>query len=170
MYDDTVLYCVIEVGKAFRILHMDKRWGNCNMKSYVYSGCGYGGYCLPKDTNAFFAQAKMKGYEAKILKNVIAVNDGRAEVIANKITRGLSKESNIGILGLSFKPDSDDVRDTPAAKVISKIMQKGYTNIYAYDPVAIEGFQKCYPNLNISYIIYKVIVYCLQLLILEIYV
>lgn len=142
----------IEVGKAFRILHMDKRWGNCNMRSYVYPGCGYGGYCLPKDTNALFAQAKAKGYEAKILKNVIAVNDERAEVIANKITRGLSKESKIGILGLSFKPDSDDVRDTPAAKVISKIMEKGYTNIYAYDPVSIEGFQRCYPNLNISYL------------------
>ncbi len=142
----------IDVGKAFRILHMDKRWRNSNMKFYVYPGCGYGGYCLPKDTNAFLAQAKVKGYEANVLKNVIAVNDGRAEVIANKITQGLSKESNIGILGLSFKPGSNDVRDTPAAKVILKILEKGYTNIYAYDPVSIEEFQRCYPSLNISYI------------------
>lgn len=142
----------IEVGKAFRILHMDKRWGDCTMKSYVYPGCGYGGYCLPKDTNALFAQAKEKGYEAQILKNVIAVNDDRAEAIASKITRGLTNESRIGILGLSFKPESDDVRDTPAAKVICKLVENGYHEIYAYDPVAIEEFKRHYSELRVTYV------------------
>lgn len=142
----------IEVGKAFRILHMDKRWGDCNMKSYVYPGCGYGGYCLPKDTNALFAQAKEKGYEAQILKNVIAVNDDRAGTIANKIAQGLAKDSRIGILGLSFKPESDDVRDTPAAKVIRKLVENGYDEIYAYDPVAEAEFQKHYPELKVVYV------------------
>ena len=141
----------IEVGKAFQILHMDKRWGDCNMKSYVYPGCGYGGYCLPKDTNALFAQAKEKGYEAQILKNVIAVNDERAAVMAEKIMKGLDKNANIGILGLSFKPGSDDVRDTPAAKVILEILGNGYTKVYAYDPVAIEEFKKHYSELEITY-------------------
>lgn len=142
----------IEVGKAFRILHMDKRWGDCNMKSYVYPGCGYGGYCLPKDTNALFAQAKEKGYEAQILKNVIGVNDKRAEVMADRITKGLKEDAIIGILGLSFKPESDDVRDTPAVKVIHKLLKSGYHQIYAYDPVAIGEFQRHYPELEITYV------------------
>lgn len=142
----------IEVAKAFRILHMDKRWGDCNMKSYVYPGCGYGGYCLPKDTNALFAQAREKGYEAQILKNVIGVNDKRPEAVADKITRGLQKNADIGIFGLSFKPDSDDVRDTPAAKVIRKLIENGYHKIYAYDPVAIEEFHRHYPELEIAYV------------------
>ena len=141
----------IEVAKAFRILHMDKRWNECNMTSYVYPGCGYGGYCLPKDTNALFAQVKAKGYEPQILKNVIDVNEKRTNVIAEKITKALGQDSTIGILGLSFKPESDDVRDTPAYKIIELLNNRGYRDIVAYDPVAITEFQKNYPTLEVQY-------------------
>ncbi len=140
----------IEVAEAFKIIHMDKRWNDCNMTSYLYPGCGYGGYCLPKDTNAFFAQSKAKGFSPPILQNVIATNDKRPSIIAEKIVAGLDKESGIGILGLSFKPLSDDVRDTPAFHIIKEIFAAGYKNIFAYDPVANQNFIESYPDLPIK--------------------
>ncbi len=140
----------IEVAAAFRILHMDKRWNNCNMTSYVYPGCGYGGYCLPKDTNAMLAQSRAKGFEPQILKNVIATNDSRPKNIAAQIVKNLGADSTIGILGLSFKPLSDDVRDTPALHIIQEILAAGYKNIVAYDPAANEEFARRYPNLPVK--------------------
>ncbi len=138
----------IDVAEAFRILHMDKRWTGrpAAMSTYVYPGCGYGGYCLPKDTNALYSVAKSAGFDANILKNVIATNDNMPGFIAEKIIRatGGDKQKKIGILGLSFKPGSDDVRDTPSAKIIRQLMAKGYTNICGYDPVAIGEFKRHY--------------------------
>lgn len=129
---------------------MDKRWGGCNMSSYVYPGCGYGGYCLPKDTNAIYALGKQKGFDAQILGNVITVNDARPGYMAARVEENVGKNSCIGVLGLSFKPESDDVRDTPAAKVISRLLADGYTNIVAYDPLAMDEFEKHY-QLKIAY-------------------
>ena len=142
----------IDVAEAFRILHMDKRWGGAAMASYCYPGCGYGGYCLPKDTNALYAVARTAGFDAQILHNVIATNDRIPEFIADKIVRAVGdrRDQCIGILGLSFKPGSDDVRDTPSAKIIRALLGRGYTNIVGYDPVAIGEFRRCY-DLPISY-------------------
>lgn len=143
----------IDTAEAFRILHMDKRWGGATMASYVYPGCGYGGYCLPKDTNALYAVTRTAGFDAQILHHVIDTNDHMPVFIARKIIRAIGddKEQRIGILGLSFKPGSDDVRDTPSAKIIKALLDAGYTNICGYDPVAIEEFKKYYP-LSIDYV------------------
>lgn len=144
----------IEVAEAFRILHMDKRWNGCNMTSYVYPGCGYGGYCLPKDTSAFYSQAAEKGFEAQILKQVIQINTERPKRIAERIAFYLNEyiqAGTVGILGLSFKPGSDDVRDTPAIKIIQELQKLGCKEIVAYDPIAKEEFQDRYPNAGICY-------------------
>ncbi len=143
----------IDTAEAFRILHMDKRWGGATMASYVYPGCGYGGYCLPKDTNALYAVTRTAGFDAQILHHVIDTNDHMPSFIAQKIIHaiGNDKEQRIGILGLSFKPGSDDVRDTPSAKIIKALMDAGYKNICGYDPVAIDEFKKYYP-LPIDYV------------------
>lgn len=136
----------IDIAKAFRILHEDKRWQSGSIRAYFYPGCGYGGYCLPKDTNAFYANAKTAGFDGQILKHVISVNDAMPEVTAKRIEKfcGNDKSKKVGILGLSFNSGSDDVRDTPAAKIIKKLNEAGYKKIVAYDPVAIEEFKTHY--------------------------
>ncbi|MCB0485913.1 MAG: UDP-glucose/GDP-mannose dehydrogenase family protein [Flavobacteriaceae bacterium] len=143
----------IDTPKAFRILHEDKRWsGNpAGMASYVYPGCGYGGYCLPKDTSALNSITIENGVNTQILEGNLNVNDQIKDFVANKITSELQKNDSIGILGLSFKPDSDDVRLTPSKDVIERLLNAGYNNIYAYDPLANESFKEHYPELEIAY-------------------
>lgn len=142
----------IDVAEAFKILHMDKRWAGCNMTTYVYPGCGYGGYCLPKDTNALYSLTKNAGFDAQILKNVIFTNNNMPHIIAERIIKaaGMEKNVKIGILGLSFKPNSDDTRDTPSAKIIHELNLRGYENILCYDPVAMPEFMKYY-DFNCEY-------------------
>jgi len=135
----------IDIKNAFKILHMDKRWGNGTMKSYVYPGCGYGGYCLPKDTSAFYSLSNNIGVKSNLLENVILTNTNMPSFIADQIILNLkSINSSIGILGLSFKPNSDDVRDSPSYKIISTLKSKGYQKIIAHDPVAMSEFKKNY--------------------------
>ncbi len=140
----------IDVAKAFRILHMDGRWGDCNMTTYVYPGCGYGGYCLPKDTNALYAQAREKGFAPPILGNVIKTNDDVPKYAAEKIKKALKGKKRLAVLGLSFKPNSDDVRDTPAAKILKSLAEMGDYEIYAYDPLAMDEFKRRYPDVKIT--------------------
>lgn len=134
----------INVKDAFRILHLDKRWDGCDMKNYVYPGCGYGGYCLPKDTQALYSLAWDRGVQTQILGSVIEVNRNRAAAIVRDIRKKVRTSERLGILGLSFKPDSDDVRDSAAARVIGELLQQGYEKVIAYDPVAIDRFQETY--------------------------
>ena len=141
----------VQIKDAFQILHMDRRWGKCEMKSYVFPGCGYGGYCLPKDTQAMYAQALAKGYDAKILREAIALNHTMPQFMVNKIMRIAKPSDKIGILGLSFKPGSDDVRDSSSAKIISLLQESGYTNLFAFDPLANEAFAREYNFQQIFY-------------------
>ena len=144
----------IDIPKAFRILHEDKRWsGNpANMASYVYPGCGYGGYCLPKDTSALYSISKENGYEPQILGANLKVNEQIQDFVANKVSKTLNINESIGILGLSFKPESDDVRITPTKKIISKLFEKGFTKLNAYDPISNEEFKNNYPELKLNYL------------------
>ncbi len=143
----------IDVPSSFRILHEDKRWSGkpASMSSYVYPGCGYGGYCLPKDTQALDAIARANGIDTSVLSGNLRINDEIKDHLVGKIESELEKDAPIGILGLSFKPESDDVRITPAKDIIVKLIEKGFTNLSAYDPLANEAFKTEYPDIDIKY-------------------
>jgi UDPglucose 6-dehydrogenase len=141
----------IETGRAFRVLHEDKRLAGSGIAGYVYPGCGYGGYCLPKDTEAMAAQTRAVGASAALLEKVIAVNDKMPAYFVEQITRAAAAGERIGILGLSFKPESDDVRDSPSAKIIRLLQDAGCRSIAAYDPAANQQFDAAYHFQHIDY-------------------
>jgi UDPglucose 6-dehydrogenase len=142
----------IDVPAAFHILHQDKRWSGkpAAMASYVFPGCGYGGYCLPKDTSALNSIAIENGFTPKILKGNLEINEEIKEFMTQKLIAASSPHERIGILGLSFKSGSDDVRFAPSRDIIEKLLSAGYTNIVAYDPMANHIFQREY-KLPIDY-------------------
>ncbi|KAA8746134.1 UDP-glucose dehydrogenase family protein [Paenibacillus sp. UASWS1643] len=137
----------IDIPQMFNLLHMDKRWSGspAGMSNYVYPGCGFGGYCLPKDTLALTHTAIQYGHKAKLLEAVMELNQDIADFTAEQII-GLLKhrDEQIGILGLSFKPGSDDVRNSPAARIIQLLLDEGCTNLTAYDPIAMSTFRNHY--------------------------
>jgi len=143
----------IDIKYAFNVLHQDKRWSGmpANMSSYAYPGCGYGGYCLPKDTEALIFKANEGGYKAKLLREVQNVNFEIKTFVALQIMNICKPSDVIGILGLSFKPNSDDVRDAPAASIIKILNDSGFNNVIAHDPLAIDEFKGAYPRLSINY-------------------
>lgn len=114
----------------------DTRIGN----KFIYPGIGYGGSCFPKDVQALIRTADQNGYEMQILKAVEAVNYAQKEVLFNKILKHYNGDisgKHFAMWGLSFKPNTDDMREAPSVVLIEKILAAGGT-VSAYDPVASE--------------------------------
>lgn len=144
----------IDVKRAFAVLHQDRRWFGdpCNVAThYVYPGCGFGGYCLPKDVAALLAQGRAKGYDSPILAATQKVNLEIKDWVVDRIAARAVPGKSVGILGLSFKVGSDDVRQSPSKVIIAKLLERGFS-IVAYDPIATEEFRKANPDLNITYL------------------
>jgi len=142
----------IDIKTAFSVLHRDKRWSGspAKMASYVYPGCGFGGYCLPKDTQALVEQLRLQNHNPVLLSSVLAVNKAIKEAVVADVVNIVSPTATIGILGLAFKPNTDDVRETPAKDIIGMLLAKGYINLIAYDPLAMPAFKAAY-GLPIKY-------------------
>ncbi|MBR5470212.1 MAG: UDP-glucose/GDP-mannose dehydrogenase family protein [Paludibacteraceae bacterium] len=113
----------------------DKRIGG----NFLYSGCGYGGSCFPKDIRALIQIGEENNYEMKVIKAVDEVNNEQKLVLFKKLKKhfGTSlKNKKIAIWGLSFKPETDDMRESPALVLIEKLLQEG-CKITVYDPIAM---------------------------------
>jgi len=114
----------------------DSRIGN----KFLYPGVGYGGSCFPKDVKALIKTADENNYSLEILKSVEDVNERQKSVLYDKIMshyKGNIKGKKFAMWGLSFKPNTDDMREAPSIVLISKLLKEG-ANVRAYDPVAIE--------------------------------
>lgn len=107
---------------------------------FLYPGCGYGGSCFPKDVKALIKTASKNGYEMKVLNAVEEVNEKQKSILYNKLKHhynGELKDKTIGIWGLSFKPDTDDMREAPSLVLIEHLYNEG-CKIKVYDPVSME--------------------------------
>jgi len=113
----------------------DKRIGS----SYLDAGIGYGGSCFPKDVKALEHMASIHGRHPQLLRAVMEINRDQRRLVVQKLREllGTLDEKVIGILGLAFKPNTDDMRDAPAVEIIH-LLQNERARIKAYDPVAME--------------------------------
>lgn len=115
---------------------LDRRLG----RSFLYPGVGYGGSCFPKDVKALIAIATQYGYDFSILKAVDEVNKQASKIFVEKIIHHYAdnlKHKTLAVLGLSFKPNTDDMREAPSIWIINELVKHG-AKIVAFDPVAIE--------------------------------
>jgi UDPglucose 6-dehydrogenase len=124
--------------------------------SFIYPGCGYGGSCFPKDIQALIKTSKDYGYFPRILDSVEAVNYDQKKVIVNKVITKFGEdlhELSFAVWGLSFKPETDDMRDSTSIKVIKELTSRG-ARIKAYDPKAMGEAKAFYLKGN-SLVAYK---------------
>lgn len=124
-------------------MSFDQRIGS----KFLNAGIGYGGSCFPKDTKALEYLARQNGYELRTIKAAIDVNKDQKTMLYKKACRRLITFSGlkVAVLGLTFKPGTDDLREAPSLENIPLLLEGG-AEIYAYDPVGKENFSRRYPE------------------------
>lgn len=122
---------------------LDKRIG----PDFLKAGIGFGGFCFPKDLEAFYWLSKQKGYDFEMLKEVKRINEEQKMWVVKKVESELWNLNGkiVSILGLAFKPKTDDMRFAPSIDIINSLISKG-TKIKAYDPVAMDNAKKIFGN------------------------
>jgi UDPglucose 6-dehydrogenase len=136
-----------DVSVVSRAAGLDHRIG----QHFLHAGAGFGGSCFPKDTRALCGTAEQNNYQLQIVPAVIEVNQQQPMVMVEKVERLLEGVAGklIGILGLSFKPNTDDLREAPALAVARELIRRG-AHVRGYDPVAGRGAQRLVPEMELS--------------------
>ena len=137
----------VDINMVRKGMGADSRIGN----KFLYPGVGFGGSCFPKDVKALIHTAKSNGKRLRVLEAVEEVNDLQKKVLFEKLLKhfnGNISGMKIAVWGLSFKPETDDIREAPSIVLIDNILKAGAT-VTAYDPVAMNEFSRT--GLNITY-------------------
>ena len=122
-------------------------------KRFLFAGIGYGGSCFPKDVQALAQTSTQYGYDFKILASVMAVNERQKTVLIKKIKSRLGNDltgKKLAIWGISFKPDTDDIREAPSLEIMEALLAAG-AQVSAYDPEGVENTKRQHPQLNVEY-------------------
>ena len=128
-----------DVSKVAEGMGLDKRIG----RTFLNAGCGFGGFCFPKDLDAFIYIAKKAGYDFELLREVVKINKEQKQLLVKKIEEAvwIIRGKTVGVLGLSFKPNTDDIRFSISLDVIRMLQDEG-ARIKAYDPQAMSQAKK----------------------------
>ena len=132
------------IGQVRRGIGSDHRIG----WEFLYAGIGFGGSCFPKDVRALAATAESKGIATPILRAIDSVNERQKRSLGEKILSYFGSDlqgKKIAIWGLSFKPDTDDMRDAPSLVLIEQLLSHGAT-LHLFDPVAMPKAKECLPK------------------------
>lgn len=134
-----------DVEQVLEGVGLDRRIG----RAFLYPGVGYGGSCFPKDVKALIAIADQIGYDFTLLKSVDQINKEAGEFFVEKIKRTIQplKGKKIGILGLAFKPNTDDMREAPSLMIIKELQKQG-AHIRVFDPEAVVNAKKLLENVT----------------------
>ena len=125
-----------DVDKVRRGIGSDTRIGH----SFLYAGCGYGGSCFPKDTRALISTAEAHGTDMQVVRATEQVNERQKHVLVDRLVEVMGEDlrgRHIAVWGLSFKPNTDDMREAPSRSIVRRLLQLGAT-VSAFDPIARE--------------------------------
>jgi UDPglucose 6-dehydrogenase len=137
-----------DVQDVARGIGLDNRIG----PKFLHAGPGYGGSCFPKDTLALLQTADAAGIDQRIVRTTVEVNDDRKAAMADRVVRALGGDVNgkrVGVLGLAFKPNTDDMREAPSIPLINSLLERG-AEVRAFDPVAHEQAEKILTGITFS--------------------
>ena len=135
----------VDSREVFTAVGMDGRVS----PAFFRTGIGFGGSCFPKDVRALVAGARAHGEDLKILRAVLEVNEEQPKKLLSLLRRHISdlQGKTIGVLGLAFKPDTDDIRESRAVPVVADLLAVG-ARVVAYDPAAMENFRRVFPQVT----------------------
>lgn len=137
-----------DVEKVRAGMAADSRIGN----KFLYPGCGYGGSCFPKDVKALIRTGEENGYKMRVISAVEEVNEAQKKVVFEKLKAALGtlKGKTVALWGLSFKPETDDMREAPSVVIANLLLEAGAT-VRVYDPIAMDECKKRYLKERVYY-------------------
>jgi len=152
----------VDIMDVMRGVHADRRWSPIQengsrvrpeILTYLVPGCGFGGSCFPKDVQALRSQGNVTGTPMRLLDAVLDVNDDQPSQVATLLRRHFGNLSGkrVLVLGLAFKPETDDVRESASEKIMTDLRAQG-AEVLAHDPIATANAKSAWPGLDVNYV------------------